>query len=1032
MSSSTIANQKAHFPWRRVSAIAVLLFFAPFLIRAERLPVKQYTVADGLAQGTVWAMHQDTRGFLWLATNDGLSRFDGYRFNNYGINDGLGHPQILDVVSDRRGRLWVATGKGVSMLLDETEAMREGKKFRNLLLATGRVSEDINAVHRIFFDADNRLWCVTDVGFYRATSLNVAAGQFEAVGTVESPNAIPVLFQDWRGRLWTSGNDRLFRIEQGQVTKYELWREAGETAGDADYRWIKGAVELENGRIVLATGKDLYEFIEPVSANQRGAWRKLPLMLAPRQSIGAIHRAAGGGIWIGTEFGLIRYRDGQQVAYRVGNSPNPFTFQNFLTDRDGNLWIGTRHTGLLKLTGEAVVVYDASDGLLPVMEVYWLRETQDARMILFGRPVSRFGCNDTFLTNDSAGRKGVLDHLQMPPNLCAHDLAQDGRQNWWILRWLPEKKTYRVRFIPGPKLNPTAGYELAAADGWVDGGYSTMYQDSEGHIWFRNLAQQVFRVEYADNGHPRVREMLKSEATIYMNRSPDGVLWFTDGGSVFRHRNGRVETVRVHGENTNQSVRNFFFDSQGRLWICTLRYGVFVTETPNADQPRFVNYNDDNGLAAKYVESICEGDDGRIWFGTGRGLDFLDTATGRISHFSFNDDSIGSVVRDLRKDGGGNIWASVLGAVIRINPRLLPRASQQLPVFFNRIRIAGESLPMAETGISNIVTPELPLSRNNITIEFLSPNFRGPNALRYQFKLEGADKDWSVPENQREVNYANLSPGNYRFLAQALDNTGIVNAEPASLRFTILRPVWQRWWFLAALISGLGALVYGGYRYRLGQAIKVERVRTRIAHDLHDDIGANLTRISILSEVAKQQQGNGASPPGELPAGLLDSIAEISRESVAAMNDIVWAINPEHDSLLDLTSRMRRHAEEVFTTRDIRLEFEAPGDAGQLKLEIETRRDLYLIFKEAVNNAARHAACSAVSIQIQASATHIQLTVRDNGKGFDPRTPDKIHSEGNGLLSMRNRARALGGKLTIESSPGAGSEVRLMLPFSPA
>ncbi len=216
-------------------------------------------------------------------------------------------------------------------------------------------------------------------------------------------------------------------------------------------------------------------------------------------------------------------------------------------------------------------------------------------------------------------------------------------------------------------------------------------------------------------------------------------------------------------------------------------------------------------------------------------------------------------------------------------------------------------------------------------------------------------------------------------------------------------------------------MIYGLYRYRLGQALRVERVRTSIARDLHDDIGANLTRISILSEVAKQQRVNGAPPPDEL----LDSIAEISRESVASMNDIVWAISPEHDSLLDLTRRMRRHAEEVFTTRDIKLDFQAPDGAGELKLDVEMRRDLYLVFKEAVNNAARHAACSAVSIKVWADGAQILLTVSDDGKGFDPTEL----SEGHGLLSMRNRAQAVGGELVIESSPGAGSEVRLSIPL---
>jgi signal transduction histidine kinase len=304
-----------------------------------------------------------------------------------------------------------------------------------------------------------------------------------------------------------------------------------------------------------------------------------------------------------------------------------------------------------------------------------------------------------------------------------------------------------------------------------------------------------------------------------------------------------------------------------------------------------------------------------------------------------------------------------------------------------------------------------------LQIDFLSLDFSAGAKLRYQYRL--GEQNWSEPSDLRTVNFASLSPGDYRFAVRAISSSGVISDPPATVTFTIARPLWQHWRFIAGLAAVLGAVIYGLYRYHLGQALKVERVRTSIAQDLHDDIGANLTRISILSEVAKQERVNGAPPPDEL----LDSIAEISRESVASMNDIVWAISPEHDRLLDLTRRMRRHAEEVFTTCDIKLDFQAPDGAGGLKLDVEMRRDLYLVFKEAVNNAARHAACSAVSVKVWADGTKILLAVSDDGKGFDPAKM----TGGHGLLSMRNRAQSLGGDLVIESEPGQGSRVRLTI-----
>jgi len=210
---------------------------------------------------------------------------------------------------------------------------------------------------------------------------------------------------------------------------------------------------------------------------------------------------------------------------------------------------------------------------------------------------------------------------------------------------------------------------------------------------------------------------------------------------------------------------------------------------------------------------------------------------------------------------------------------------------------------------------------------------------------------------------------------------------------------------------------YAFYRYRLARLIEVERIRTRIASDLHDDIGANLTRIAILSEVAHSQIHDN-KPSIENP---LSSIAQISRESVASMGDIVWAINPKRDHLIDLVQRMRRLASEVFAGRKIEFEFRAPESDDGLRLGADVRRDVFLIFKEAVNNAARHSDCSNVDIELRVERASILLTVRDDGRGFDT----KASTEGNGLVSMKRRAEALGGDLWIESGEAKGTKIAL-------
>jgi signal transduction histidine kinase len=308
-----------------------------------------------------------------------------------------------------------------------------------------------------------------------------------------------------------------------------------------------------------------------------------------------------------------------------------------------------------------------------------------------------------------------------------------------------------------------------------------------------------------------------------------------------------------------------------------------------------------------------------------------------------------------------------------------------------------------------------------LQIDFVGLGFASGESLRYQFMLDGADKTWGEPTTQRSVNFANLAPGRYRFLVRAVNAAGVTSPTPAAVIFRILPPVWRRWWFVMLAVFFTGAFIYAIYRYRVARLLEVANMRTRIATDLHDDIGSNLTRIAILSEIVKQQSGNTSGRD----QSKLASIADIARESVASMGDIVWAINPERDTLRDLKRRMRQHAEEVFSAHDIRLTFKA-SDEEQFKLGVDVRRDLFLIFKEAVNNAARHAQPAHVRIDLYREGTSIVLEVSDDGVGFDM----TAESDGQGLTSIRRRAESLGAKLVFESHVGDGTRLLLKIPLA--
>ncbi|HYK90229.1 MAG TPA: triple tyrosine motif-containing protein, partial [Acidobacteriota bacterium] len=439
-----------------------------------------------------------------------------------------------------------------------------------------------------------------------------------------------------------------------------------------------------------------------------------------------------------------------------------------------------------------------------------------------------------------------------------------------------------------------------------------------------------------------------------------------------------------------------------------------------ASTPEFVNYSTANGLASDAVWSITEDNSGRMYLATGRGLDRLDPQSGHIRHFGTPDGLAGDQLRGCMKDSQGNIWIATTTGLSRLNPRAEREEFCPPPVYLSQIQAAGEEIPIAETGRLSMTGLILPAAHNSLLIGFVGLDFQGVRELRYQYKLEGIDADWAPPTGQRSVNYARLTPGSYRFLVRAINKDGMTSPAPAVLEFRILRPVWQQWWFLTLASMAAGWAIYSIYRMRVVRFIEIASVRTRIASDLHDDIGANLSKIAVMSEVANQQLGS-AYPGLEQP---LWAIARISRESVASMSDVVWAINPARDSLVDLTRRMREFSSDTFTACSIAFEFRSPSATPGMTMGADLRRTVYLIFKEAVNNIVRHSGCTRAAIDIQTNGSWIELRVSDNGRGFDP---CRI-IEGNGLLNMRKRAERSGGNFSVSSSHRSGTTVALRLP----
>jgi signal transduction histidine kinase len=724
---------------------------------------------------------------------------------------------------------------------------------------------------------------------------------------------------------------------------------------------------------------------------------------------------ASGPIWLGTNRGLVKYQDGRKTVYTTANGLSDTSLSAIAADREDNLWLGTNDNGLSKLSNEQIASFTRTEGL-PDFNVHNIFESRSGTVYAFS-----FTCCAVKLT-DSKVEQVPGSESQLFNALWNGQVFLDHEGNRWFVT---ASGLYRFR---GPELAFRHGEKMNAVLGIPEQtNLSVMFETADKRIWLSTWEGVLYQLELSSR--PRIVKKLVlsdlnptfTENPIAMLSDNRGTLWFaTRNQGLGRLIEGKLERVEPTEGLPETAGRSLFQDSRGWIWIGLRNEGVSVLKDPGAEPLRFVNYSTAQKLASDSVWSITEDNFGRIYLGTGKGLAQIDPGTGRTRILTTADGLVGDNINLCFKDSQGRIWITTNNGVSRLSPRPPGPPLPPPPVYLNSVYVAGDELALPERGLQRLPYFELASSRNNLTIEYEAVNFRSGTLIRYQYKLDGVDADWSAATDQRTVNFARLAPGTYRFLVRAINEAGLTSG-PAQIDFRILPPLYLRWWFIAVVVTVLALTAYLLFHLRVKRLVEIERVRTRIATDLHDDVGANASLIAMLSEVAQQQAAQGNAKAFES----LASIAGTARELIDSTSDIVWAVNPEKDRASELIKRMRRFASDALGARGVRVRFAAPMDDHDFRLGADARREIYFVFKESVNNIARHAECSEAEITLSVEAGHLVLKLSDNGKGFDT----AAEFEGNGLKSMCARALKLDAEFSVVSHPGSGCETRLEVPL---
>ena len=941
---------------------------------------------NGLPQNTVHSIAQTTDGYIWIGTEEGLARFDGLKFTifNKQNTQQLKSNYIRTLLADRRGALWIGTAEGLVRLF--------AGKFTSFTTNEGLPSNTIQAIYE---DRQGNLWVATatGLGLFRDGTVTTFTTKERLIG-----GSIQALFEDNEGALWICTPYGLGRLKDGKFVNYTVRDGLGSNG-------VRSIQQDRNGRLWFGTLSGLSSFSGGRFTNYTTRDG------LPSDRIMALCADREGSLLIGTANGLSRFKDNRFQGFNAGDSLATNTVLSLLEDREGNLWIGTESAGVNLLKDTKFTTYTIRNGLSSdfVKSVYedhsgsvWIGTDGGGLNLL------KDGRFTNYTTRDGLASNSVLA------------LFGDADGNLWV--GTPEGLS---RFRNGRLTTYTS------ADGLATGFVRSINGDHAGNLWvgtrggLTRFKDGVFKTYTEADG-------LANDFVTAILPDTSGDLWIGTLGGLSRFKNEEFTTFTTKDGLGSDSINSLYEDAVGTLWIGTSGGGL-----NRLKDGRLTAYTTRHGLLDDVVYRVLEDSSNNLWLSCRQGIFHIskkeldELASGTISSITpiAYGTADGMMTRECSGGGDpagwrssdGKLWFATIRGVAIIDPQRIKINEQPPPVVIEEIRIDDQSIAAGEK-------IELPPGKSRFDFYYSAPSFVAAEKVRFKYKLEGFDRDWVDVGTRRIAYYTNLRPGTYQFQVIACNNDGVWNRTGASFGLYLKPFFYQTYWFYMLCVLSLALLAWLLYRLRVrrieAQFGAVLAERTRIAREIHDNLAQEMLGISVQLEVVART----LPPTAEIARTHLDRVRLLVRHGIAEARRYVWDLRSQALENKDLPAALSETARRLTAETAVEIQVEVSGTFRPLTRLVEG--NLLRIGQEAINNAVRHAAPKHIFVNLVFDARRVQLSVRDDGRGFNGQATDQLTAGHFGLVGMRERAEQIGGTLSIHSRNGSGTEIVVDVPIS--